>query len=174
MEHHSGDFQVVVRDIRQLSQQENDALTLLWLLEGSVELRDGETGRYLQADELAIVNRHRRWSLHSKTANVVMALSLNAGWLTRLDGDFFASVYQSSSETRDAEDTLRYLMRQLPVLGLVNPQAHYRLEANCWRHASAVPSPPRRLAEPNAGASELTEWWRESTPTINGACRCRR
>ncbi|WP_371321142.1 hypothetical protein, partial [Klebsiella michiganensis] len=45
MEHHSGDFQVVVRDIRQLSQQENDALTLLWLLEGSVELRDGETGR---------------------------------------------------------------------------------------------------------------------------------
>lgn len=88
MEHHSGDFQVVVRDIRQLSQQENDALTLLWLLEGSVELRDGETGRYLQADELAIVNRHRRWSLHSKTANVVMVLSLNAGWLTRLDGDF--------------------------------------------------------------------------------------
>ena len=132
MEHHSGDFQVVVRDIRQLSQQENDALTLLWLLEGSVELRDGETGRYLQADELAIVNRHRRWSLHSKTTNVVMALSLNAGWLTRLDGDFFASAYQSSSETRDAEDTLRYLMRQLLVLGLVNPQAHYRLEANRW------------------------------------------
>ena len=103
MEHHSGDFQVVVRDIRQLSQQENDALTLLWL-EGSVELRDSEKSRYLQADELAIVNRHRRWSLHSKTANVVMSLSLNAGWLTRLDGDFFASAYQSSSETRDAED----------------------------------------------------------------------
>ena len=77
MEHHSGDFQVVVRDIRQLSQQENDALTLLWLLEGSVELRDGETGRYLQADELAIVNRHRRWSLHSKTANVVTSIAFH-------------------------------------------------------------------------------------------------
>ena len=132
MDHHSGDFQVTVRDIRQLSQQENETLTLLWLLEGSVELRDGESGRNLQADELAIVNRHRPWSLHSKTANVVMALSLSAGWLTRLDGDFFASAYQSSNETRDAEDTLRYLMRQLLVLGLVNPQAHYRLEANRW------------------------------------------
>ena len=109
VDHHSGDFQVTVRDIRQLSQQENETLTLIWLLEGSVELRDGESGRNLQADELAIVNRHRRWSLHSKTANVVMALSLNAGWLTRLDGDFFASAYQSSNETRDAEDTLRLI-----------------------------------------------------------------
>lgn len=132
MEHHSGDFQVMVRDIRQLSQQENETLTLIWLLEGSVELHDGETGRHLQADELAIVNRHRRWSLSAKTANVVMALSLNAGWLTRLDGDFFATGYQCSDETRDAEDTLRQLMRQLLVLGLVNPQAHYRLEANRW------------------------------------------
>jgi hypothetical protein len=36
VEHHSGDFSVVVRDVRQLSQQESDALTLLWVLEGSV------------------------------------------------------------------------------------------------------------------------------------------
>ena len=159
MEHHSGDFQVVVRDIRQLSQQENDALTLLWLLEGSVELRDGETGRYLQADELAIVNRHRRWSLHSKTANVVMALSLNAGWLTRLDGDFFASVYQSSSETRDAEDTLRYLMRQLLVLGLVNPQAHYRLEANRWLSEIALLLASRFSRPLTAQAPRGAERW---------------
>ena len=47
MDHHSGDFQVTVRDIRQLSQQENETLTLIWLLEGSVELRDGESGRNL-------------------------------------------------------------------------------------------------------------------------------
>ncbi|HBM2968055.1 TPA: helix-turn-helix domain-containing protein [Klebsiella michiganensis] len=159
MEHHSGDFQVVVRDIRQLSQQENDALTLLWLLEGSVELRDGETGRYLQADELAIVNRHRRRSLHSKTANVVMALSLNAGWLTRLDGDFFASVYQSSSETRDAEDTLRYLMRQLLVLGLVNPQAHYRLEANRWLSEIALLLASRFSRPLTAQAPRGAERW---------------
>ncbi len=159
MEHHSGDFQVVVRDIRQLSQQENDALTLLWLLEGSVELRDGETGRYLQADELAIVNRHRRWSLHSKTANVVMVLSLNAGWLTRLDGDFFASAYQSSSATRDAEDTLRYLMRQLLVLGLVNPQAHYRLEANRWLSEIALLLASRFSRPLTAQASRGAERW---------------
>ena len=159
MEHHSGDFQVVVRDIRQLSQQENDALTLLWLLEGSVELRDGETGRYLQADELAIVNRHRRWSLHSKTANVVMVLSLNAGWLTRLDGDFFASAYQSSSETRDAEDTLRYLMRQLLVLGLVNPQAHYWLEANRWLSEIALLLASRFSRPLSAQAPRGAERW---------------
>lgn len=159
MEHHSGDFQVVVRDIRQLSQQENDALTLLWLLEGSVELRDSETGRYLQADELAIVNRHRRWSLHSKTANVVMSLSLNAGWLTRLDGDFFASAYQSSSETRDAEDTLRYLMRQLLVLGLVNPQAHYRLEANRWLSEIALLLASRFSRPLSAQAPRGAERW---------------
>ncbi|EHT13868.1 helix-turn-helix domain-containing protein [Klebsiella michiganensis] len=159
MEHHSGDFQVVVRDIRQWSQQENDALTLIWLLEGSVELRDGETGRYLQADELAIVNRHRRWSLNSKTANVVMTLSLNAGWLTRLDGDFFSSAYQSSSETRDAEDTLRYLMRQLLVLGLVNPQAHYRLEANRWLSEIALLLASRFSRPLTAQAPRGSERW---------------
>lgn len=159
MEHHSGDFQVVVRDIQQLSQQENDALTLLWLLEGSVELRDSERSRYLQADELAIVNRHRRWSLHSKTTNVVMALSLNAGWLTRLDGDFFASAYQSSSETRDAEDTLRYLMRQLLVLGLVNPQAHYRLEANRWLSEIALLLASRFSRPLSAQAPRGAERW---------------
>ena len=159
MEHHSGDFQVVVRDIRQWSQQENDALTLIWLLEGSVELRDGETGRYLQADELAIVNRHRRWSLNSKTANVVMTLSLNAGWLTRLDGDFFSSAYQSSSETRDAEDTLRCLMRQLLVLGLVNPQAHYRLEANRWLSEIALLLASRFSRPLTAQAPRGSERW---------------
>lgn len=159
MEHYSGDFQVVVRDIRQWSQQENDALTLIWLLEGSVELRDGETGRYLQADELAIVNRHRRWSLNSKTANVVMTLSLNAGWLTRLDGDFFSSAYQSSSETRDAEDTLRYLMRQLLVLGLVNPQAHYRLEANRWLSEIALLLASRFSRPLTAQAPRGSERW---------------
>nr|WP_259654995.1 helix-turn-helix domain-containing protein [Klebsiella michiganensis] len=142
-----------------MSQQENDALTLLWLLEGSVELRDSEKSRYLQADELAIVNRHRRWSLHSKTANVVMSLSLNAGWLTRLDGDFFASAYQSSSETRDAEDTLRYLMRQLLVLGLVNPQAHYRLEANRWLSEIALLLASRFSRPLSAQAPRGAERW---------------
>ncbi len=33
MEHHSGDFSVTVRDVRQLTQPESDLLTLLWVLE---------------------------------------------------------------------------------------------------------------------------------------------
>ena len=159
MDHHSGDFQVAVRDIRQCREEETDALTLIWLLEGSAELHNEETGRYLQQDELAIVNRSHRWRLHSKTANVVMALSLNAGWLTRLDGDFFASAYQSSSETRDAEDTLRYLMRQLLVLGLVNPQAHYRLEANRWLSEIALLLASRFSRPLSAQAPRGAERW---------------
>ncbi|MDQ2564664.1 helix-turn-helix domain-containing protein, partial [Klebsiella michiganensis] len=95
----------------------------------------------------------------SKTANVVMALSLNAGWLTRLDGDFFASAYQSSSETRDAEDTLRYLMRQLLVLGLVNPQAHYRLEANRWLSEIALLLASRFSRPLTAQAPRGAERW---------------
>ena len=39
MEHHSGDFSVAVRDIRQYSQQDSEALTLLWVLEGRVGLQ---------------------------------------------------------------------------------------------------------------------------------------
>jgi hypothetical protein len=39
---HSGDFSVVVRDVRQYSQQDSDALTLLWVLEGRVGLHDGD------------------------------------------------------------------------------------------------------------------------------------
>ncbi|UTJ40226.1 helix-turn-helix domain-containing protein [Klebsiella grimontii] len=159
MDHHSGDFQVAVRDIRQCREEETDALTLIWLLEGSAELHNEETGRYLQQDELAIVNRSHRWRLSSKTANVVMTLSLSAGWLTRLDGDFFAAGYQISSETRDAEDTLRYLMRQLLVLGLVNPQAHYRLEANRWLSEIALLLASRFSRPLTAQAPRGAERW---------------
>lgn len=98
MDHHSGDFQVAVRDIRQCREEETDALTLIWLLEGSAELHNEETGRYLQQDELAIVNRSHRWRLSSKTANVVMTLSLSAGWLTRLDGDFLRPTTRSAAK----------------------------------------------------------------------------
>ena len=63
MEHYSGDFSVAVRDIRQYSQQDSEALTLLWVLEGRVGLRDGDLRQPLHAVDLAIVNRHQRWSL---------------------------------------------------------------------------------------------------------------
>ena len=79
MEQHSGDFSVTVRDVRQLSQPESDLLTLLWVLEGSVNLTEAEGApQQLAVDELAIVNRNRRWSLRSAGGNAVMILTLAA------------------------------------------------------------------------------------------------
>lgn len=113
MEHHSGDFSVTVRDVRQLTQPESDLLTLLWVLEGSVNLAVAEgASQPLVADGLAIVNRNRRWSLRSAGANAVMILTLSASWLARLDNAFFAVDYQITPRTRDADDGLRRLMRQ--------------------------------------------------------------
>ena len=45
MEQHAGDFSVTVRDVRQLTQPESDLLTLLWVLEGSVNLAVAEGAR---------------------------------------------------------------------------------------------------------------------------------
>ena len=133
MEQHAGDFSVTVRDVRQLTQPESDLLTLLWVLEGSVNLAVAEgASQPLAADGLAIVNRNRRWSLRSAGANAVMILTLSASWLARLDNAFFAVDYQITPRTRDADDGLRRLMRQLLVSGLVNHPGHYRLEANRW------------------------------------------
>lgn len=158
MEQHSGDFSVTVRDVRQLNQTEGDLLTLLWVLEGSVNLTEAEgVPQPLAADELAIVNRNRRWSLRSAGTNAVMILTLSASWLTRLDSAFFAVDYQITPRTRDAEDGLRRLMRQLLVSGLVKHPGHYRLEANRWlseialllatRFSQPIASTPRRGAE---------------------------
>lgn len=158
MEQHSGDFSVTVRDVRQLNQTEGDLLTLLWVLEGSVNLTEAEgVPQPLAADELAIVNRNRRWSLRSAGTNAVMILTLSASWLTRLDSAFFAVDYQITPRTRDAEDGLRRLMRQLLVSGLVKHPGHYRLEANRWlseialllatRFSQPIASTPRRGPE---------------------------
>lgn len=157
MEHHSGDFSVAVRDIRQFNQPESELLTLIWVLEGHVELHDGDGQQILHPDELAIVNRNRRWHLHAAAGNAVMLLTLSCSWLTRLDSEFFAVGYQVSDETRDADDNLRRLMRQLLVIELVNHQARYRLEANRWlseialllstRFSRPLTSSPKRGAD---------------------------
>lgn len=158
MEQHSGDFSVTVRDVRQLSQPESDLLTLLWVLEGSVNLAEAEGApQQLAVDALAIVNRNRRWGLRSAGGNAVMILTLSASWLARLDNAFFAVDYQISPRTRDADDGLRRLMRQLLVSGLVNHPGHYRLEANRWlseialllatRFSQPIAFTPRRDAE---------------------------
>lgn len=93
VEQHAGDFSVTVRDVRQLTQPESDLLTLLWVLEGSVNLAVAEgASQPLVADGLAIVNRNRRWSLRSAGANAVMILTLSASWLARLDNAFLPSI----------------------------------------------------------------------------------
>jgi AraC-like DNA-binding protein len=125
---------------------------------GSVNLAEAEgASQPLAADELAIVNRNRRWSLRSAGANAVMILTLSASWLARLDNAFFAVDYQITPRTRDADDGLRRLMRQLLVSGLVNHPGHYRLEANRWlseialllatRFSQPIASTPRRDTE---------------------------
>jgi hypothetical protein len=59
---------------------------------GSVNLTEAEGApQQLAADELAIVNRNRRWSLRSAGANAVMILTLAASWLARLDTAFLPS-----------------------------------------------------------------------------------
>lgn len=74
---------------------------------------------------------------------------------------FFAVDYQISPRTRDADDGLRRLMRQLLVSSLVNHPGHYRLEANRWlseialllatRFSQPIVSMPRRDSENGAG-----------------------
>ena len=159
MEHHSGDFSVAVRDIRQLSQPESDALTLLWTLQGSVSLHDGEGHQLLDVDRLKIVNRNRPWRLSSREPNAVMVLTLSGSWLTRLDGDFFTFDYQTSLDTRDADDSLRRLMRQLLVIELVNHQPRYRLEANRWLSEIVLLLATRFTQPIAAGTRRGTENW---------------
>jgi hypothetical protein len=112
----------------------------------------------LAADELAIVNRNRRWSLRSAGTNAVMILTLSASWLTRLDSAFFAVDYQITPRTRDAEDGLRRLMRQLLVSGLVNHPGHYRLEANRWLSEIALLL-ATRFSQPIASTRRGAENW---------------
>ena len=83
MEHHAGDFSVTVRDVRQLTQPESDLLTLLWVLEGSVNLAVAEgASQPLAADGLAIVNRseERRVGKECGCPKVRRSRSPPTGW----------------------------------------------------------------------------------------------
>lgn len=125
------------------------------------------------------MNRHQRWSLTAAAANAVMLLTLPYGWLTRLDGDFFAVDYRVTDATRDADDNLRHLMRQLLVIELVNHQSRYRLEANRWlseialllatRYTRPVIAVTQRGAE--KWSRRIARWWRGSRPTISSGFR---
>ena len=116
----------------------------------------------MRVDELAIVNRRQRWQITGEEANAVMILNLAAGWLTRLDSDFFACDYRVNGENMDAADNLRQLMHQLLVAGLVNHQSPLPLRGQplaqrnrpaagdpLYAAHRAQPAPRRRKLEPD-------------------------
>ncbi len=88
------DFSVVVQDIRQQAYNEQQTLTLMWLLHGEVVLESADDTRTLQTNALAIINPNQRWRLRGEQANAVMTLMIASSWLARLDAHFFAFDYQ--------------------------------------------------------------------------------
>lgn len=126
------DFSVRVQDIRQQTRDEQQVLTLIWLLQGEVVLESTGDIRTLQTGALAIVNPNQRWRMRSGQDNAVMTLTIASSWLTRLDAHFFAFDYQVPHSTMEHEGRLRSLMRQLLVTHLINHENPSRLEANRW------------------------------------------
>ena len=126
------DFSVMVQDIRQQTHDEQQVLTLIWLLQGEVVLESTGDIRTLQTGALAIVNPNQRWRMRSGQDNAVMTLTIASSWLTRLDAHFFAFDYQVPHSTMEHEGRLRSLMRQLLVTHLINHETPSRLEANRW------------------------------------------
>lgn len=135
MEQRGSEFWVKVQDIRQLQQEEDDALTLLWLLEGSADLHTDQRQMTLTADSLTIVNRNQRWQLTSESGNTTMCVMLSGRWIQQLCSDFFTHDYAIPPEAGSGwppGDELRHLLRQLLVCTLINDQHRYRLEATRW------------------------------------------
>ncbi|HEX4502399.1 MAG TPA: helix-turn-helix domain-containing protein [Scandinavium sp.] len=135
MEPGGSEFAVTVLDVRQLSQEESNALTLLWMLEGSAELETQDARQTLHEDSVTVINRNQRWQLSSEHANATLRVTLSGHWLTRLYNDVFAHDYHIPDETSGNWpqcDELRHLLRQLLVVTLINHPSRYRLEAHRW------------------------------------------
>ncbi|AXF62237.1 helix-turn-helix domain-containing protein [Leclercia sp. W6] len=135
MEQRGSEFWVKVQDIRQFHQEEDDALTLLWLLEGSADLHTDQRQMTLTADSLTIVNRNQRWQLTSESGNTTMCVMLSGRRIQQLCSDFFTHDYAIPPEAGSSwppGDELRHLLRQLLVCTLINDQHRYRLEATRW------------------------------------------
>jgi hypothetical protein len=118
-----------------LREDEGDTLTLLWVLEGRAELNTDVGHDILEANTLAIINRHRRWQFTSETANVTLRVTLSGRWVVQLCNDFFAHDYAVPAEAGGVWpqcDALRDLLRQLLVVTLINDPHRYRLEAYRW------------------------------------------
>lgn len=135
MDQSGSEFAVTALDVRQLSQEESNALTLVWMLEGSAELETLGQRQTLSANTLTVINRNQRWQLTSASPNATLRVTLAGVWLTRLYNDIFTHDYHIPDESSGSWpqcDELRHLLRQLLVVTLINHQSRYRLEANRW------------------------------------------
>ena len=135
MEQHGNEFAVVVEDIRLLTQDEGDSLTILWVLEGQAELQTAAGRETVSNNGLAVINRYQRWRFSSQSANVTLRVVLSGRWVIKLYNDFFAHDYAVPTESGGNWpqcDELRHLLRQLLVVTLVNDPHRFRLEANRW------------------------------------------
>ncbi|MFG6655530.1 helix-turn-helix transcriptional regulator [Scandinavium sp. M-37] len=135
MDQSGSEFAVTVMDVRQLSQEESNALTLLWLLEGSAELETLDQRQTLGANSLTVINRNQRFQLTSSSPNATLQVTLSGPWLTRLYNDIFSHEYHIPDESSGSWpqcDELRHLLRQLLVVTLINHPSRYRLEAQRW------------------------------------------
>lgn len=135
MDQSGSEFAVTVLDVRQLSQEESNALTLLWLLEGSAELETQDQRQTLGANSLTVINRNQRFQLTSSSPNATLQVTLSGPWLTRLYNDIFSHEYHIPDESSGSWpqcDELRHLLRQLLVVTLINHPSRYRLEAQRW------------------------------------------
>ncbi len=135
MAQRGGDFSVTVEDMRQFYQDEDDSLTLIWMLEGQAELRTEERHEVLLADSLTILNRNQRWQITGDTANITLRVVLSGRWVLQMYNDFFAHDYgfpPAAGGIWPQCDELRHLLRQLLVVTIINDRHRYRLEANRW------------------------------------------
>ena len=135
MNQRGDEFWVEIQDIRHCVEDEGDTLTLLWVLEGRAELNTDVGRDILEANTLAIINRHRRWQFTSETANITLRVSLSGRWVVQLCNDFFVHDYAIPAEAGGVWpqcDALRDLLRQLLVVTLINDPHRYRLEAYRW------------------------------------------
>ncbi|WP_297201055.1 AraC family transcriptional regulator, partial [uncultured Pluralibacter sp.] len=135
MDRHESEFSVRVDEIAHLSCGAESGLTLVWILEGTLQLNVEEKAVPLAANDMYIIQDNRPWSLDGSAGNVALRLALAAGWLQHLDSDFFNHAYVIPDENAGRWpqcDELRNLLRQLLAGSLINHSSRHRLDAHRW------------------------------------------
>lgn len=135
MTQQGNDFTIEVSDIRHQTLNEPQRLTLLWVLQGHLDLQTRHSSTAMTEGGITILNPGEQALLQSSQASTVMILSIASHWLTRLDSHFFAFDYHvppPSSHGLVDDGKLRALMRQLLVTHLLSHETPSRLEANRW------------------------------------------